>query len=30
MKKPIDVKHDSFDTMWAFLQWEGKSPIFRG
>nr|DAQ06223.1 MAG TPA: hypothetical protein [Caudoviricetes sp.] len=20
MKKPIDVKHDSFDTMWSFLQ----------
>ena len=30
MKKPIDVKHDSFDTMWSFLQMGGQSPIFRG
>lgn len=28
MKKQIDVKHDSFDTMWAFLQMGGqKSDI---
>lgn len=26
MKKPIDVKHDSFDTMWAFLQMGGQKP----
>ena len=30
MKKPIDVKHDSFDTMWSFLQMGGQKPNIPG
>jgi hypothetical protein len=30
MKKPIDVKHDSFDTMWSFLQMGGQKPDVLG
>lgn len=30
MKKPIDVKHDSFDTMWSFLQMGGQKPDIPG
>lgn len=30
MKKPIDVKHDSFDTMWSFLQMGGQKPNISG
>lgn len=30
MKKPIDVKHDSFDAMWAFLQMGGQKSDIPG
>ena len=30
MKKPIDVKRDSFDTMWSFLQMGGQKPNIPG
>ena len=30
MKKPIDVKHDSFDAMWSFLQMGGQKPDIPG
>lgn len=30
MKKPIDVKHNSFDTMWSFLQMGGQNPNISG
>lgn len=30
MKKPIDVKHDSFDTMWSFLQMGGQKADIPG
>lgn len=30
MKKPIDVKHDSFDAMWSFLQMGCQKPDIPG
>lgn len=30
MKKPIDVKRDSFDTMWSFLKMGGQKPNIPG